>query len=263
MSNDFIFCECTETRECDYCVKISKQEDLMITKSPASKDLHIGLELEFFVPEFSSEDALFTLLGADLIAADLDKYCALDSDGSIDHDCMGTGVELKIMCKQKEIHRILPKVLKVLRKHGAEVNVSCGVHVHLDMRSRDVSDAYAKLAHFEEALFSIVPARRRQSPYCQPVGAYDLETWRRHAAYWDRYRSINCQAFRRHHTLEVRVFPGSLNSREILTWVDLLLYTLKTPRLPRAKMPLKEVAQIRKLPESVVQRYLKDEREAA
>lgn len=135
------------------------------------------------------------------------------------------GHELRVIAGSKQYREIIERVCKVLvEDNGATVNSTCGLHVHLDMRNRDVNKAYHNLFTCQDLLYSMVPAARRRSSYCRP------NTERKFSdADATRYLGINCQAYNEHKTLEVRLHSGTVNAEKISNWVELLQAIVDCP----------------------------------
>lgn len=222
-------------------VKISKHKELETTKKPKTKERHIGLEFEFVI-----DGSRKTVMDA-LIEAKVDKYCEVADDGSIrDVYCgsdgmvirQATGLELKVLCKQTQYDRVVPKVLKVLRDLGAWVNDSCGFHVHLDMRERDSAKCYHNLVMMQELLFRMNPADRKdRDGYCKPCPTNALKR----RLYLDstelygnpheyRHWAVNHHALKTHGTLEVRIAQGTISTRDAIIWIKLLLLAIRSPK---------------------------------
>lgn len=198
-------------------LEINKFEKSLSNKKPKGRDKYIGLELEFI--SFNSQYELYKKLEK----ADLLKYITISSDGSIrpeddeDHD-----IELKILVKESEYKVVLKKLLKII-KSGSYVNDSCGLHVHLDMRHRNVKESYLKLFNDLDNLESKVDRSRLDSEYCGRNNYSDFDVQMNSEG---RYRAINVQAYKKFKTLEVRLKEGSLDYKDITDWVDTLITTI-------------------------------------
>jgi hypothetical protein len=133
-------------------------------------------------------------------------------------------------------------LLDALRDDAAEVDRSCGLHVHVD--TRDFSEfCLRKIALVWEAieqglLDMFPPDRYRNSGYCYPVRDKLTKTYRGkplptapreamreakklvkevfHAQH--RYATLNTSSLAKYGTVEVRLHPGSVKHEEIIPW---------------------------------------------
>jgi len=202
-------------------------EDAYRDKRPQTTDKYIGIEIECLIPNnWKYEIELLPYR----------KYLSIASDGSINEDEMEseeddngndirwTGKEFRILAKESELFEIIEQVTKILNRNNAQINNSCGLHVHFDMRETTLEErqeVYGKLYHSLSLLKTIVPHNRLKNQYCrintENVPAYDGE----------RYKAINPAAYERHKTFEVRLFNGTTNAEKIINWVKLLQGIIK------------------------------------
>lgn len=184
-------------------------------KRPKNKVKHVGVEIEFV-----------SKLGADeltelLVQHDLQDYVTLKDDGSLDtHGKFRNTHELCVLASERKIERVIKEVCKLL-KGNSSVNKTCGLHVHLDMRNRNVDKAYANLWAAQPFLYAMCPKTRIKNSYCKPVA--NFEEGKRGGPYGDdRYVGINRTAYYRHKTIEVRIHSSTLDAVKIVSWVKLL-----------------------------------------
>jgi hypothetical protein len=205
-------------------------------KTPKTKQHHVGVEIEF-LSSISTDD-----LNSLLADSNLHRYVNLGFDSSVEDDngscgcceCIGDcyedeacdlsctrteGYELRVLAPEYKIHDVIRKVCKVLKQAGAYVNRSCGLHVHLDMRNREVQKAYSNLVSVEKWLYAMNPKSRRNNDFCRPAPSGNFEE----AKNAGRYRSINAVAYDELRTLEVRVHAGTVNATKINNWIRVLL----------------------------------------
>lgn len=127
------------------------------------------------------------------------------------------GHEISIVAKSTQITDIITKVCSVLQKHDADVNSTCGLHVHLDMRGFDEKRSFANLVKTQKLLYSMVPFSRFENQYCRPnKHGFDM------GVYCGRYWAINPAAYSEHKTIEVRLHSGTINAVKINHWIKLL-----------------------------------------
>lgn len=209
---------------------------------PATKDNYLGIEIEF-IADIDIEAAK-----EELIAANLDSHCELDIDGSVrwddtdssilppsvneDYDYIWEGFELRVLCKETELFSLLPKIKKFFINIGADVNKTCGLHVHLDMRNRDLKLMYSKLIAAQDEMFQIVSAHRKANEFCirnkVPNNSYNkfmnevTEGRDSSNVILQRY-AINLLAYLKYKTIEIRAHEGTINTMEIYNWCSYLL----------------------------------------
>lgn len=150
--------------------------------------------------------------------------------------------------------RQLRDVCDCLRSAWAQVNTSCGLHVHLDAADLDVENLKIALANWiaaQDVTDTLVSRSRRQTTqgYCK---RYDPSTTSllRDARtiddviirIRDRYRTLNVMAYTRHKTLEVRQHQGSVEFPKIAAWVAFCQHMLNVALAERRTLTTEEVA---------------------
>jgi hypothetical protein len=145
------------------------------------------------------------------------KRVSVKEDGSIDADSGYFPAEITILFLRQN-REPLRQLCDALAKLGAEVNRTCGMHVHLDQRGRTM----AKVEHRAHALTlalpllaSMVPMSRRRNNYCKLSASLFTGS--------ERYHAINCTAYKKYQTLEVRLHSATRDFDKISNWIDLLL----------------------------------------
>lgn len=120
------------------------------------------------------------------------------------------------------------KAVKALNDHGAAVNQSTGLHVHVGWSGDQ--EALARLvtlvANFEKAIYASTGTKsREQGHYCAGLRRHGSTDAARNASYTQRYHVLNLTnlATGRKHTVEFRAFPGTLNIVKILGYIRLCL----------------------------------------
>ena len=213
-------------------MKKIRQEMTRSNKSPTTNDLYIGIEIELAAKE--NRDQLCDVL----FDAGLGKYVTVKDDGSIGDSSRQSGVvsklrdthpnphEICVLVKQSEFEEVMTKLCKALNERlSVAVDKTCGLHVHLDMRTRDVVKSFANLVLSQQFLYGMLPAQRRSSRYSYPVKGHqwrDLDS---------RYHGINQQAYRKYKTLELRMHSGTTNATKIINWTKLLIAIVDAPAL--------------------------------
>jgi hypothetical protein len=181
-------------------------------KAPSTADSYIGVELE--VASQLSRDELVPAF----IEAGLKYETCLKTDSSIrTNSWFPNQVEICLLFKINEMEEVFSKFKKILDKKLFEVNESCGLHVHLDMRNRDVLKAFANLSAMQMVLFGLADDSRRENSYCRPVhhvNMYDNPC--------DHYAAISRYSYERHRTIEIRIHHATLDLTKIKKWIKLL-----------------------------------------
>lgn len=206
---------------------------------PRNKENHVGVELECL----SKLDR--RAVAANLVMAGLQDYCTVKYDSSIDleghHEY---DVEVCVIAPQKKIYSVVKKVCKVLKSIGCKVNKSCGLHVHLDMRTRQEKKAFKNLVTNLPKLEKMVTKSRIDGSFCRRNKTVDLDLvlnansynyydesdeqipYSEHQAEpfeEDRYLAINPWSLEKHNTIEVRMHQGSIDATRINKWIKTLV----------------------------------------
>ena len=152
----------------------------------------------------------------------------------------------------------LERACRALRICGAQVNGSCGLHVHFgarDMRIEHLRQVVRNYMVLEPTIDQLMPSARRASnnTYCQSLfcgrtqavaeqqilAATTADQLTQAANAGTRYRKVNLHSYGRHGTVEFRQHSGSTDYEKISMWVKLLhnlidysATNLATPALP-------------------------------
>lgn len=114
----------------------------------------------------------------------------------------------------------LYETCRELSQAGAEVNRTCGMHIHLDSRHLGRIGERTRRMRLVAALpwlLELVPASRRSNTFCLPNGTQSRGSNQ-------RYQAINPTSFRKHGTTEIRLGAGTIDPDKILNWATLLRY---------------------------------------
>jgi len=178
----------------------------------------------------------------------LNKWGAVAvEDGSLDYQ----GYEINTApAKDSTFVREIREICKALNDAQANVNSSCGLHIHVD--ARDVGFAELRrilrtYVNVEKDLFSMVAPSRRRSHYCNKVPSWvqtivekdmDVQQFRKDLIQrfygtsdpndyrynteekdgGDRYWALNIQSWFYRKTFEFRLHQGSVNPTKIIAW---------------------------------------------
>ncbi len=196
-------------------------------KVPQTAVPHVGIEIECMLPTDWDKTKLLPYA----------KKISLISDGSIDNVPSGyMPQEIRFLTTEGEYENDIKALAGILQELKAQVNKTCGLHVHLDMRNIDqelVKQRFVNLVKSQKYLQGLVPAERRENRYCKPTR--NLNPFE----HVERYKAINGQAYLKYQTLEIRLHHGSLDGTEITNWVTLLLAIIKADPIKRASPTVK------------------------
>jgi hypothetical protein len=215
-------------------------------KTPTTSDRHIGVEIECFMPENVDFAAFLPFR----------EWVDIGQDASIHAPDQMQGVEVRMLATEQNYAGRISAICEVLRKIGAEVNASCGLHVHLDMRNLDkteIKKRFANLVSYQDWLFSLVPPSRRDNHYCRRTEHADPD----HLV--DRYQAINPCAIAEHQTIEVRLHSGTTNADKIIHWISLLLAITRAPAVKQVPQTVQALARRLDI-DPQVRRYIESRR---
>lgn len=208
----------------DAATMVERIQSLNRDKKPKQNLPYVGIEIEFF-SEYSKQ-TIYEITAR----YSLHRICKFKSDSSIDEFPEGrTPIEIVCLLPQKYWKRYLKVIIHCLKRCKAEVNNTCGIHVHLDHRmctGRNPAATYLSLQRMQNFLFSLTKpsANRRNNRYCP----YENEVnFYRKFTSTNRYSAINTDALRKFETIEVRLFHSTIDLDEIQTYINCLLFGVK------------------------------------
>ena len=216
-------------------------DNVWACKSPVSKDNHIGLEIELLSK--LTQNQFLRLLKAHPIK----RYVSLAQDGSIessdiaecdcgadeDDNCDDScarytegdyAIEMRLLLKESELNNVMSLLKDFLHNSEAYTNQTCGLHVHLDMRYRDVGKVYNRLFLNLSGLMAKVSKNRLNNRYCKMNTRSDFDSQN---SIGDRYFMINTQSYDEHSTIEIRLHEGTTDTNKIKDWVNFLITTIE------------------------------------
>lgn len=190
-------------------------------KYPTSEERCVGIEMEI------TSKLDHNTLAIAIASEGLENNVCVKQDGSIHAtSAYPHGHELAILVTEKEMSRVVKKICKILYGNTS-VNKSCGLHVHLDMRTRNPGVAYANLFSAQSLLYAMCPKTRLENTFCKPASSY--RNFAQATQTSDRYLGINASAFNKHKTIEIRIHSGTVNASKIINWVKLLMQIADKP----------------------------------
>lgn len=117
----------------------------------------------------------------------------------------------------------------VLNATGAQVNKSCGLHVHIscaDFTDEQFVNCFKNYQRLESLIDSwMAPSRRgNENTYCKSVARFNFDrcytpTDVQYEMGNNRYYKLNAMSWGMHHTIEFRQHHGSTNYSKISHWV--------------------------------------------
>lgn len=186
---------------------------------PKTNHNYVGIEIECFSKLSHAEAQILA------VEMGIDSWLNLGTDGSVEAD-WGSDFELRVLVRETQLKSSLDKLAKFLKKGKFGANQSCGLHVHLDMRNRSMLDAYDKLRKFQDLMFGMVSEDRQRDKhgYCAYVRDFNQN---------QRYVAINKNAYNEHRTLEIRLHQGTVDTKQIGNWINLLLKMVNSKSTPK------------------------------
>lgn len=196
-----------------------------------------GVEIEFFGAQNTALNQNFRASGLEVRNESYNHttrpHWKFVSDGSI------TGNNAKEMVSPilqgTDGLRDFRKACKALRLSNAQVNTTCGVHVHLDANDYSIENfkTLLKNQYFAEIqIDKIMPKSRRANSnrYCQGFRSNNQNTFFQKIdscrtvnelanLFRTRYFKLNLQSFQRHGTVEFRQHGASTNFLKIKNWI--------------------------------------------
>jgi len=126
-------------------------------------------------------------------------------------------------------------VCAVLIRLRANVNKSCGMHIHFDAANLDLKNwknLILNYANLEDVIDSMMPIGRRgdANTYCMTMKIDNLANELDLAQtiegvvgiFPNRFRKLNTQAYSRHKTVEFRQHSGTIEAQKIVNWITFL-----------------------------------------
>jgi len=198
---------------CNYFVR-DLIEDVSDTRliTPLSKKNHVGVEIEFI-----SKSEYFDI-AFDIRDSGLENKVVLGFDCSINSLQQGEGYEVKVIDEESSINNTLKQVLLILRDHKAYTNESCGLHVHIDTRNRDVNKVFHNFLYAQDLLYKLSSDDRKYSTYCRKQDLNNICTYSSHS-YGIEISEID--------TIEIRMQDATLDLKLISNWIKLLITIAK------------------------------------
>lgn len=210
------------------------------SKTPTSKKNYVGIEIEFLTPRGDHINKIKRLL----IKNELEWYCHIGGDGSVtdidfvpkfkhivrefqgqrwedsvivNNNKRKVGHEIRILAQEDEAPDIVKKVCEIIVECNGIINSTCGLHIHIDLRNRSYDTVYHNMFMSQDLMFKTQPSSRTSNnKFCMKL-TKKFKTTR------TRYYAINSKAYKEHRTIEIRLHEPTLNSKDVLMWMDFLI----------------------------------------
>lgn len=197
-------------------------KNLFSTPSPRRSDNCFGIELECSIPSHVNVESLIR-------RNKLAKWVSIGRDSVPEPG--NTAYELKLLVSEKEVSKIVKKLISALKEVNAVVNKSCGTHVHIDTRHRDQAKVFNNLRLAQPLLYKLVHPTRAKNKYCKPqkddyrknkeeVLYFKNRFWWEDTWHFDRYKGVVLSD--KYNTVEVRIKEGCLKAEDIINWCFML-----------------------------------------
>ena len=218
------------------------------------RELKFGVEIEFFGVNY--REVIKQLRANGIQVAEFAGYThAVIPQWKITTDCsvtstgtgLGKGLELvsPILYGDEGLDE-LEKVYTVLNECEAEVNKSCGTHVHFDISDYTVEDmvSFLNLYYKEHTLIDyLVPSSRRNNTYCTQIKRRDIQEINTKFQngtlegikdiadiLFTRYVTVNLNSYVKYGTIEFRQHGGTTEFEKIEAWIILMYQMLEAAK---------------------------------
>ena len=215
------------------------------------KDLTIGTEIEFTgLTRSKAAKVIAKFFGTTTVheRGPYDKYTVKDgteriwsimSDSSIQAESPYERCELVTPILRWSDIETLQEIVRELRRAGAKVNETCGLHVHIGaqgLTAQNIRTLVNTIASREEIFYRALKVLEHRKQYCRPTNARFLKElnekkpatldelkkiWygdeRNHDWHYDctRYTILNLHALFTKGTVEFRIFNSTLHAGEV------------------------------------------------
>lgn len=184
------------------------------------------------------------------VTDEIGRKWTVESDGSI---VTRGGEQCEFVtpkCTYDDIPRI-QEIIRALRRGGAKVNKSCGIHIHVDGSNHNAKSLKNLLFTFrakEDLIFKAVGTQeRRLETWCKPIDDELVDnikrirkvtndklkdTWYETYSSWrptdthyheSRYHALNLHSMWYRGTVEFRLFEATLHAGEVRAYINLCL----------------------------------------
>lgn len=242
---------CYECSTCNECCTCDSQIELLEGKDifhPANIKEHVVIKSKRYLAVEIEIAKANTVYYDKIRSACANWGAAIVHDGSLPDN---TGFEIPTApASGDKFVKQINEICTVLNNADAEVDSSCGLHIHIDCRNFgwwEVQRLIKLYALIEDALFLIVPPSRRHNHYCARCadsyvhglhiyndkkkmkhnvlntvyGTIHIKGVREDKYKEARYRALNIHSYLMRGTIECRLFNGTTNANKIIQWAKL------------------------------------------
>lgn len=198
-------------------------EELDRDMTPTTKENHIGIEFECYSKKNVAK------VFQSIKKHKLFDYTSIGDDSSIECPDNTYGYEFRFLFPEDRFHLLFKRFKSVIKECGIKTNASCGIHVHLDMRSRDKDRVLKNLFTCIPIMKKLTKKSRHRNSYCLIEDSWKRQVYDRTQDTWyydgpSKYRAINAySAYRHHQTYEVRLHEATTDIDKVIKWCKFLV----------------------------------------
>lgn len=140
-----------------------------------------------------------------------------------------------------------------LNEGNAQVNRSCGLHVHIggNISEKQFANVFQNYAMLENVIDTFMAQSRRANNniYCHSMAGLNFENCStvsdvQSVCSHDRYFKVNPMAWNRHHTIEFRQHQGTTSYEKISNWVKFCAQLVAWSKDHRFESPITSIDEI-------------------
>lgn len=180
------------------------------------------------------------------------RYIKIVSDGSL----VGTDTNEVVtpVLSGSKGKSTLKKLCESFDEIGAEVNRSCGLHIHIGC-TKMTDEWYISVFKNYQMCKNVIdsflaPSRRGDNArWCAGISQYDYDACHtiedvREMMNYDRYHCVNAESYSRHHTIEFRQHQGTTKYTKIAHWLQFLQELVKWSKKNRLQEAVTSIDEI-------------------
>ena len=227
---------------------MTTRQDRQAKQIEILKSLRFGVEIETVAlgiegAKHAVQSVVGGVMQSDGVCAPDGRVWRVVSDGSLSSD----GAEIVTPILNYEDIETMQEIIRALRRDGARVDGTCGIHVHVGVANFDAKKLtrLARMVARQEDLIvaALQVAEHRLGRYCQKVGYSFSEsikknissmrtlnrawygTYKSMTTKYDssRYHGLNLNSVWYRRTVEFRYFNGTLHAGQVKAYVQLCL----------------------------------------
>ena len=226
----------------------------MGSPTPKGKKLYVGIEIECIIPR----DVFYSLNNKITNEKYLKKWVDIGGDCSIGNyrGSSQMGIEIRFLSPKNLLKKKLELLCNILKEHKAEVNKTCGLHVHLDCRKgfEVAKKTHNNLVAALPFLYCLVSKQRAKNRYCKPNERMILVE---QEIPGDRYLAINASAYHKYKTVEVRLHSATTSFNKIYNWcriLDIISRMEEVPKFEKIESFVKSIGFDKDLKQYILER---------